>query len=359
MKHRVASGGKNAAPKAMKIIAALVMSSVTAAVLAEAPPDSSGRAQDPVTAVSVVERFIQASGGPELAKVKTEKRQGTLIRGVSGQVPFETISAASGAWLYSQVFAYGDRVSYGFDGVRAWVQDAGGTAVMPPVERLELSLLLDIQAPLKLGRLFPRMTVKGREKVGEREAVVLEVLSEEGLGSELAFDRVTGLLLRAGDLFFEDYRDVGGVKRPFVVFFGKADIQPPLRLKMQAAEITRDVEVEASVFARPTCALSPGPPVLYKLRKEIPVSQESLEALVGVYQLNADPKVQFTVTTQGPHLMIERTGWGFRVEILPESPTDYFMRFLNREFHFVKDAAGRVTGFEMGPDRVQKATRIK
>jgi hypothetical protein len=95
------------------------------------------------------------------------------------------------------------------------------------------------------------------------------------------------------------------------------------------------------------------------LRKEVPVGQESLEACVGVYQAEADPKVLYTVTTQGPHLMIERTGWGTRVEIRPESETDYFMRFLHRDFHFVKDAAGQVTGLEMGSDRGQKAKKIK
>ena len=57
--------------------------------------------------------------------------------------------------------------------------------------------------------------------------------------------------------------------------------------------------------------------------------------------------------------MIERTGWGMRLEIRPESETDYFMRFLHRDFHFVKDASGRVTGLETGKDRAQKAKKIK
>jgi hypothetical protein len=35
------------------------------------------------------------------------------------------------------------------------------------------------------------------------------------------------------------------------------------------------------------------------------------------------------------------------------------MRFANREFHFVKDAGGRVVALELGPDRAQKALRVK
>jgi hypothetical protein len=320
---------------------------------------STGRSRSSVTAGDIVKRFIQAVGGSELVNVGTEKRTGTLIRGVSGAVPFEMISEASGKWYYHQVFAYGDGVSYGFDGGQAWIQDTEGTSGLPPQKWLELTLLLDIQAPLKLKSLFPRMTLKGPEKIGQKEAVVLSAVSGEGFGTELAFDGATGLLLRAGDLFFEDYRDVGKVKRPFLVLFGKDSGPNPLRLKMQVSEIRQDIDVNESVFMRPACSLRPVPPLFYKLRKEVPVGQESLEACVGVYQSNSDPNVLYTVTTQGPHLMIERTGWGTRVEIRPESETDYFMRFLHRDFHFVKDAAGRVMGLEMGTDRAQKAKKIK
>ncbi len=314
---------------------------------------------DSATAGDIIKRFIQASGGPELVKVGTEKRTGTLIRGVSGPVPFETIAASSGKWFYHQVFAYGEGVNYGFDGGQAWIQDTGGVSVLTPEEQLELVLLLDVQAPLKLERLFPSLKVKGPEKIGQREAVILSAVSRDGLGLELAFDKATGLLLRAGDLVFDDYRIVGKVKRPFLVLFGRSGGQDPLRLKMQVSEIRQDIDIDESIFGRPACPLRPVPPLFYKLRKEVPVAQESLEACVGVYQVDADPKVFYTVTTQGPHLMIERTGWGMRVEIRPESETDFFMRFLHRDFHFVKDSAGRVTGLETGADRAQKAKKIQ
>ena len=343
----------------MPIAASVVLLLLTSPALPSSPQESTGLSRPSVTAGDIVKRYIQASGGSELRKIGTEKRKGILVRGVSGPVPFETTATASGKWHYHQVFAYGDQVSYGHDGDQAWIQDTKGVAILPPAERLELVLLFDIQAPLKLERLFPKMTVKGSERIGERDAVVLAAVSEEGFGSELAFDKATGLLLRAGDLFFEDYRNFGKVKRPFLVFFAKDSGQDSLRLKMQVSEIRQDVEVDESIFSRPNCSLRPVPPLFYKLRKEVPVDRSALEACVGVYQSNADPNVLYTVTTQGPHLMIERTGWGTRVEIRPESETDFFMRFLHREFHFVKDAAGRVTGLETGTDRALKAKKIK
>lgn len=343
----------------MRIVASFVLLLLISGALPATQPEPTGLSSQSATAGDIIQRSILASGGSELTKIVAEKKTGTLVRGVSGAVPFEMTSAASGKWHYSQVFAYGDRVSYGFDGGQAWVQDTEGVSIMPPQERLELALLLDIQAPLKLEQLFPEMKVKGSEKIGEREAVVLSAVSGQGFRRELAFDSATGLLLRAGDLFFEDYRDVGKVKRPFLITFGKGQGPDPLRLIMKVSEVRQDIEVDESLFLRPACALRPLPPLFYKLRNEAQVGLLSLEACVGVYQSDADPKVFYTVTIQGSHLMIERTGWGTRVEIRPESETDYFMRFLNREFHFVKDSSGRVTGLEMGTDRIQKAIKIK
>jgi hypothetical protein len=57
--------------------------------------------------------------------------------------------------------------------------------------------------------------------------------------------------------------------------------------------------------------------------------------------------------------MIERTGWGIKVEILPETEMDYFMRFLNREFHFIKDEKGQVFRLELGGEQTLKAKKIK
>jgi len=307
----------------------------------------------------IMEKFIQASGGSELQKIRMEKKKGTLVRGGSGAVPFETIATDSGKWRYNQFFAYGDQVTYGCDGINSWVQDGQGVLSLPPTERLELTLLLDPQMPLKLGQIFPNMRVQGTEKIGEREAVVIAATASDGISLELAFDRASGLLLRAGDLFFEDYRGSGKVKRPYTVWLGAEAGPEALRVKMQVTEIQQNVDFNESVFSEPACAMATGPPVLYTLRVEVPVSREARQACAGLYQAIDDSNVFYSVTTQGDHLMLERTGWGTSLEILPESETDYFMRFLNREFHFIKDASGQVVALELGADRSKKAKKIK
>jgi hypothetical protein len=327
--------------------------------IAAAPQDGVDTSTHATTPTQLVQRFIEASGGAELAKIKIERRTGTLIRGEAGAVSLDTLATDRGKWIYNQVFAYGQRVSYGCDGARAWIQDARGVAAMPPEIRRELEIALDVQFPLKLVAQYPEMAITGTAKIGEKEATLVSARSRGNLRIEFAFDRESGMLLRAGNLLFEDYRQVGKVKRPFVIFFGRNDGQDSLRLKMLIAEVRHDAAADGAVFRIPVGPLPPTRPVLYTLRTQAVVGPEALQEIVGVYQSAADPKVLYTVTTQGGHLMIEQTGWFMRFEILPESEADYFMRFANREFHFVKDAGGRVVALELGPDRAQKALRVK
>jgi len=322
--------------------------------------DGPGADPETLSAAGVVARFIEACGGPAaLAEVKSERRKGSLLRGQSGQVPLETMSQVQGKWFYNQVFAYGDQISYGCDGTSAWMQDTRGVAPLDGAMRSDLELLLDVQAPLRLGEFFPEMRLKGVEKRNGRDTVVIQAKSRDGRDVELAFDKESGLLAKAGDLAFEDYRPVGKVKRPFRVYIGDDPGGLPLRLRLDFKEITPNALVEDSAFNRPACFLPVKVSPLYQPRRYVKVSDEALEACAGVYQHPANAGVKYTVTRQQNHLMMERTGWGMAIEIKPESELDYSIRFMNFEFHFVRDSSGRVTALEVGPERSVRAERIK
>jgi len=314
---------------------------------------------DTVSVAGMIERYIQACGGPALAEVKAEKRKGTLVRGQSGQVPFEILSKARGKWLYNQLFSYGDQVSYGCDGSEAWSQDTKSVDSLTGAQRLDLEMLLDVQAPLRIREFFPEMSLKGIQKRSDREVVLLQARSRDGRDAELAFDKESGLLLRAGDLAFEDYRPVGKVSRPHRVFIGDDPAGLSLRLKMEFTEIVQNIPVEDAAFSRPSCVLPMKVSPLFKPRRYIKVSDEALEACVGVYQHPTNSGVTYAATRQENHLLMERTGWGQALEIRPESELDYSIRFLNFEFHFVRDSAGLVTALELGPERSVRAERIK
>ncbi len=312
-----------------------------------------------LSAEKVIENYIQASGGSALEDIKVEQRKGTLLRGTSGKVPLEIIAKIPGKWRYTQTFAWGDQVCYGSDGRTAWMQDTKSVREMSPRQRLDMQLLFDVQAPLKMHEFYPEMKITGSEAVGDREATTVRAQSQEGFTAELAFDRQTGLLLRADDICFEDYRDVGQVKRPFRILLGKNREGQHRQMIMQFTEIRHDINADDSLFLKPSCVLPFAEAPLYKSRKQVDVSIEALEACVGVYQHPQNPKLSFRVSRQQNHLMVKGPGWGQSLEIKPESETDYFIHFLGWEFHFIKNEAGSITDLEVVAGQTFRLKKIE
>ena len=75
-------------------------------------------------------------------------------------------------------------------------------------------------------------------------------------------------------------------------------------------------------------------------RKEITLSPQVLRAYVGTYSLA--PNVDLKVTLEGDHLMTQLTGQP-PVAVFPESETVFFLKVVDAQLEFGKDAAGTVT----------------
>jgi len=310
-------------------------------------------------ASAILDAYVQAAGGEGLKQVTSETRQGTLLRGRTGQVPLEIEAKTPGMWRYRQTFAWGDGICYGCDGTNGWVQDTARVTPMTARQKVELQLLCDVQAPLRLREWFPQMRATGTEGQGDTLAATVVATTSDGTSLELAFDPATHLLVRAGDLRFEDYREVGPVRRPYRVLLGEDAGENHLGMVMTFSEIRHDVDLPDEIFASPDCVLPMAEPPLYTRRTQVEVDPAALEACVGVYQHPEKAEVTYTVTRQGNHLMLSRTGWNQTIEIKPESPTDYFVKFLNWEFHFIKDESGRIVRLDVGADRAIRAQRIR
>ena len=81
---------------------------------------------------------------------------------------------------------------------------------------------------------------------------------------------------------------------------------------------------------------APEPPA----RTAIEVDPATLNAYVGEYELA--PGFVLAVTLEGNRLMTQATGQG-KVEIFPSSPTEFFLKVVDAQITFVKDASGAVT----------------
>jgi hypothetical protein len=308
-------------------------------------------AQTPSTSGPVarlLEDCVRASGGPALEAVQTETRKGTLTRGADGPAPFEVV-ARPGKWRYSQVFAWGDQQSFGFDGTRGWVVDTRSIEPMEARQLVDLQVLWDPRMPRNLGELFTTMEVTGTEKTEAGGITKVRATSRDGVAVELGFERPSGLLVRAGDMRLEDYRAVDGVMRPFRVRLGE-------NMVMTLSEIRHGETVDDADFERPSCVLQVGEPPLYRPEKHIQVTTAAMDACVGEYETPDGQTLR--VYRKDTHLMYRSPRTSF--ELLANSETVFVRGYSNLEFHFVKDPAGAVTSMVLVmPDRRIDAKKVR
>jgi hypothetical protein len=140
----------------------------------------------------------------------------------------------------------------GFDGIKGWWQDS-----MRGYIRYEGSGLTEARREatfnkeLKLAELYKRLVVTGRERVNGRETYVLQEMFGSLSAEKLYFDAETGLLLRRNDIYYEDYREVDGVKLPFLV---REEASNGFNFIFRVTEIKHNVSIDDSTFAEsPSC----------------------------------------------------------------------------------------------------------
>jgi hypothetical protein len=119
----------------------------------------------------------------------------------------------------------------GFNGTHAWAQDSLKSywGLLNTPQRNAILRDAEMYQGSRLRSQYSSVKVKAVEKLDDRDTYVVSGTSPEGTSEEFYFNVETGLLLRRHieeqTVFgafqvradFEDYREVGGVKMPFVV----------------------------------------------------------------------------------------------------------------------------------------------
>jgi hypothetical protein len=311
-----------------------------------------------VTIDQILENYKTKCCGEALGGISSEIITGLLTRGEAGSVPFEAKLKAPGRILYNQVFAFGDQVSYGFDGHGAWLQSTDSVSAMPESILLDLQMIFDTGAPLKIREYFPEMKLKGIKKQSEGDIALIDAVSKNGLQRELVFDLKTGLLLKAGDIYFYDYRQTGKIMRPYRIFIGDDLGEDVLRIKMEFTNIQENIDINDALFLKPAVPLRNSSFSILKDKKEIPLSLSVLENLTGTYRRIDKPEITYTIYLQDGHLMIQRFDAPISVEIRPESESDFFVRFPTTEYHFINETDKKILEIEARSQKV-KAEKIK
>ncbi len=267
-------------PAALKELKAANVPDAVILAMVQASPtrqDYQRENSDQPTVVQILDKYVQALGGkPAIEKPKNSVLRASFeYQGKSGTVEVYA-KAPNKLAVLTQLQGVGE-VREGFDGSVGWYEDSQ-TGVREKTGQ-ELSVTkrgAEFNGVLKLRELYPKMTLKGKQSVGDREAYVVEADPGDGSLRRMYFDAGTGLLVRNDieydtpqgratfNWYFEDYREVGGIKMPFTR--RRSDVDGSITYKV--TEALQDVPIDDAKFAKPS---QPQPPALAKEKPRITV----------------------------------------------------------------------------------------
>jgi hypothetical protein len=221
----------------------------------------------PPTADQILAKYVEALGGQAaIDKMKTLVMKGSYVGFNGASLPYEVDLAAPDKF-YINVNAQQGTVERGFDGKAGWEKGPRGVNELmnPVLDDLKSTFLFFHN--IKLKEQFTRLRGGRKDKIGDRDVIVVNGTTAGNQREQLFFDAESGLMRRRisyietpigvipNQIDFEDYRDVDGVKVPFTVKV--SSVEPGLRSKRTYTEIKLNVPVDDSKFKMPAAPAKP------------------------------------------------------------------------------------------------------
>lgn len=196
-----------------------------------APGAGRGGFQRPTETVDdVVGKYVQAMGGDALAKARTRVIKGTVTSRDLVTVPFTTEETSSGNYRMAVDNKQGTLVRV-WNGKDAWIQSMGQVRDdLDRIQAAQVHRLADFNLPTNIKQRFTSLTVSRYGNIDNTPTIGLVGRADQET-EQLQFNRDTGLLMRRaiqtrtpfGTLMeqvdYSDYRDVSGIKVPFLVTY--------------------------------------------------------------------------------------------------------------------------------------------
>jgi zinc protease len=255
---------------ALNCAQAVVLSAQTAAQPAHSPAAAASTPALP-SADQVLKHYYEAIGGRAAwEKLHSRISKGTIeipaMNNLSGTIEVH-MKAPNSILLVINVG--GAVIRQGFDGTTAWSDDPrNGLRVLSGEEMEEVKREANFYHALDLQKIYSKMTVTGTEKVGDRDAYVVEATPAAGGEPEkLYFDTQSGLEVRSishrhtadGLAQFtaniEDYKELDGIKLPSRVEQSSAQNAFTIRF----TDIQHNMDLADSQFAKPAAEPAPEP----------------------------------------------------------------------------------------------------
>jgi hypothetical protein len=215
----------------------------------------------PTPAEEIVNKYVTAIGGQaNIDKVKSRTMKGSSTNGAGNPIPFDILQSSPNKFYILATLDQGT-VERGFDGQVGWEKSARGVRELNTIEVWRLQNSLSLWGNLNF-KQYTRLRTIGRDKVGDRDAYVIAANRSDTDVERLFFDVETGLLLRRITYLrtivgtipeqydFEDYRDVDGVKLPFLVRVSSVDAGNPVSTRT-FSEMQLNGSVDDAKFKMP------------------------------------------------------------------------------------------------------------
>jgi photosynthetic reaction center cytochrome c subunit len=207
-------------------------------------------------------KYETAIGGADaLAKLTTLSSKYTTTNAVNGNTSSgEVLRKAPDKVLSTVSFGPDRSQTIGYDGTTAWSKGPRGVQPVTGPNLDQAKFVANFWRDLKLSDRYSRSRTFGKDKVNGHDVYVVRgTVKDSRQQEQLFFDVDSGLLLRRitfrptpqgplpDQVDFEDYRDVGGVKVPFVL----KTATPDNISTRTYTDFKFNVPVEDSKFAMP------------------------------------------------------------------------------------------------------------
>jgi outer membrane lipoprotein-sorting protein len=215
-----------------------------------------------LTAAEIIDKSIEATGGrAAMEKLSSTYAKGTMeFTSQEAHGVMEFYAKAPNKQLIVMNLESVGEIKQAFDGQVAWGQDPSGQVIEvtgAPLDDMKQNAVFN--AALKWRDLFPKVELTGEDTVGGRKAFVIRLTNEKGKVITRYYDTETFLLLRESGnretpqgpmdikADFSDYREVNGIKAPFVV---KQSL-PMGEIVLKISEMKNNVEIDDAKFTKP------------------------------------------------------------------------------------------------------------
>ena len=208
----------------------------------------------------ILDKYVAALGGATaLKKVTSRVAKGSRIGADGVLVPEDIYQKAPNKLL--TVTTYPEVVfSTGFNGISGWgISSKEGLRELPAPVLTQLKSDSEFYKEIKTRELYRKLSLVSKSTIADREVYVLEGTPFSGSPEMLYFDAGTGLLVRKyveSETFlgmfplqtdYEDYREVDGVKQPFLIRWS----MPGRSWGRKIVEIKQNVDIDDSRFSPP------------------------------------------------------------------------------------------------------------